>query len=979
MSVSRFKFVSPGISLKEIDKSKTPTESTAVGPVVVGRAVRGPGMRPVKVQSYADFVEVFGEPNPGAASGDIWREGGSQAPTYGAYAAKAYLNNNAPLTFVRLLGFQNDQATSEGYAGWKLAGTASATAASSNGGAYGLFVIPITSNGNADLWTAGNTTTGSLAAIFYVNQGTIGLVGPNLSGAQGTFDVAGSASVLVRSTTIGSKEFRIKIADGTGAEVTTTTFNFDASSKSFIRSVFNTNPTLLNSRINSTTKNYFLGETFEQFVSDTVNAPATSGSYAAVLLALESGSVYGGRFTKNAEVSSTGWIVGQHQGANSSFTQDATTGEYPVQKLFKLHSLTEGEWNQNNIKISISDIKPSPSRFEKYGTFTVTVRRMSDDDQSTQPIEVFTGLNLNPASPNYIAKRIGDSYSEWDYSLKSYTEKGVYPNLSKFIRVEMDLAVDAGSSDLAELLPFGFYGPQKFKTVAGVIGNGATGTASLAAFTPGFVNSKSFNAPGLATASFGIVSNSPFSASFAFPELATVNTASTVADIQSDSTANALEKTYFGIKTKQGSTKLFNPEVKDVIRTKAYNVPNALLTYSFLFSLDDVQYSGSSTAVATVQTGNVAFWVEGSRATGKSVTAKTANTLDSANFQKIARFTVPLVGGFDGFNITEKEPFSEASTGPISSTSNETTSYAYNSIQVALDAVSDPEVVEMNLLSVPGIQNSKLTNRVIELCEQRADALGIIDLEGDFKSIHEGNQSVAQGEVKPVVATAVTNLKARTVNNSYGCAFFPAVLAKDTSADALVSLPASVVALGVMGSSAAASDVWFAPAGFTRGGLSSGAAGFPVVGVKKKLTSSERDSLYEVNINPIASFPAEGIVVFGQKTLQATPSSLDRINVRRLMIYLKKEISRFAATLLFDPNTEVTWARFTGQVVPFLQDVKARFGLTDFKVVLDSTTTTPELVDRNILYAKIFLKPARAIEFIALDFILTNTGASFDD
>jgi hypothetical protein len=285
----------------------------------------------------------------------------------------------------------------------------------------------------------------------------------------------------------------------------------------------------------------------------------------------------------------------------------------------------------------------------------------------------------------------------------------------------------------------------------------------------------------------------------------------------------------------------------------------------------------------------------------------------------------------------------------------------------------------MNLLTVPGIQNVKLTNRLIEVCEQRADALAIIDIQGDYKSAQESYSSAAT-EYKPdPVSTVVSNMKSRNINSSYGCAFFPAVLAKDTSANALVSLPASVVALGVMGSSAAATDVWFAPAGFTRGGLSNGAAGFPVVGVKAKLTSKDRDDLYAVNINPIASFPAEGIVVFGQKTLQVTASSLDRINVRRLMIYLKKEVSRFASTLLFDPNTEVTWARFTSKVVPFLQDVKARFGLTDFKVVLDKTTTTPELVDRNILYAKIFLKPARAIEFIALDFILTNTGASFDD
>ena len=119
--------------------------------------------------------------------------------------------------------------------------------------------------------------------------------------------------------------------------------------------------------------------------------------------------------------------------------------------------------------------------------------------------------------------------------------------------------------------------------------------------------------------------------------------------------------------------------------------------------------------------------------------------------------------------------------------------------------------------------------------------------------------------------------------------------------------------------------------------------------------------------------------MFGQKTLQATPSALDRINVRRLMIFVKKEISRFATQVLFDPNVEVTWERFKSLCNPFLDGVRTGFGLTDFRVVLDETTTTPELVDRNILYAKILLKPTRAIEFIALDFVIKNTGASFDD
>ena len=151
------------------------------------------------------------------------------------------------------------------------------------------------------------------------------------------------------------------------------------------------------------------------------------------------------------------------------------------------------------------------------------------------------------------------------------------------------------------------------------------------------------------------------------------------------------------------------------------------------------------------------------------------------------------------------------------------------------------------------------------------------------------------------------------------------------------------------------------------------------MGVRTKLTSADRDKLYDANINPIATFPAEGIVIFGQKTLQITPSALDRINVRRLMIFIKREISKIATTVLFDQNVKATWKRFKNRVNPFLNAVKAGQGLTEYKVVLDETTTTPDMIDRNILYAKIFLKPARAIEFIAIDFNISRTGAAFED
>ena len=283
----------------------------------------------------------------------------------------------------------------------------------------------------------------------------------------------------------------------------------------------------------------------------------------------------------------------------------------------------------------------------------------------------------------------------------------------------------------------------------------------------------------------------------------------------------------------------------------------------------------------------------------------------------------------------------------------------------------------MNILTLPGIFNSALTAKVLEVCENRGDALGIIDIDSGYKAQTENTNTQQQNA--GTVATAVSNLSARQLNSSYGACYYPWVQIQDTISDSLVFVPPSIVALGTYSSAQRNSELWFAPAGFTRGGLTEGSAGLPVIQTRARLTSKERDKLYEANINPIATFPAEGIVIFGQKTLQITPSALDRINVRRLMIFLKREISRIAATTLFDQNVQATWNRFTSRAERLLRSVQARLGLTDFKIVLDSSTTTPELVDRNILYAKIFLKPARAIEYIAIDFVITNSGASFED
>jgi hypothetical protein len=460
---------------------------------------------------------------------------------------------------------------------------------------------------------------------------------------------------------------------------------------------------------------------------------------------------------------------------------------------------------------------------------------------------------------------------------------------------------------------------------------------------------------------------------------------------------------YFGFTTRKSNTSIVSDataaEFLRMVPITGFNrtdpTANSFQERGPGFTLDDLVYdlkfggayhSGSASEDPSVAqaawfgyTQTATGSTRGARAAGTSITA-VSGTYTQVLDLGYDRFTVPLFGGFDGFDVTEKDPLNneralggEGSGGSATDQNNA----MYYTVRKGIDSIADADQIDINLAAVPGITPRGITSHLLEVCQERADALAVIDLEGGF--VPAANNISAFSERAGSVDDTVTSIKQRALNNSYGAAYYPWVMSSDTLTGIRVWVPPSVVALGTYGSSAAQSALWFAPAGFNRGGLSQGSAGIPVLGVLDRLTSKQRDKLYEVNVNPIASFPAEGIVIFGQKTLHATQSALDRVNVRRLMIFLKKQISRISRNILFDPNVQVTWDRFLAQVNPLLRSVKSNFGLQEYRVVLDSTTTTPELIDRNIMYAKVFLKPTRAIEFIALDFIITRSGASFDD
>jgi hypothetical protein len=322
------------------------------------------------------------------------------------------------------------------------------------------------------------------------------------------------------------------------------------------------------------------------------------------------------------------------------------------------------------------------------------------------------------------------------------------------------------------------------------------------------------------------------------------------------------------------------------------------------------------------------------------------------------QFILGFQGGFDGIAPTTKINLGGDISQANSQGLNLANSVAAGTLayEKAINAISNADEFDINMVVTPGVireLHPAVTTKVIDMVESRQDCFYIADFNRVAATIPE--------------ATAQAN----AVDSNYVATYYPWVKTVDTNTNKLLSVPPSVLLPAVYAANDRLAAEWFAPAGLNRGGITG------AVSVLNRLTHAERDTLYENKVNPIASFPGQGIVAFGQKTLQDRASALDRINVRRLLITLKKFVASTSRFLVFEQNTATTRARFLNTVNPYLEAVQQRQGLYAFRVVMDETNNTPDVIDRNILAGQIFLQPAKTAEFIVIDFNILPTGASF--
>jgi phage tail sheath protein FI len=312
--------------------------------------------------------------------------------------------------------------------------------------------------------------------------------------------------------------------------------------------------------------------------------------------------------------------------------------------------------------------------------------------------------------------------------------------------------------------------------------------------------------------------------------------------------------------------------------------------------------------------------------------------------------TTALTGGLDG----------------VASVMNPSTFIGYSdaTATTGLQLFRNPEQVDVNLLMVPGIASAPVINAMVDICVFRHDCMALVDPPFGLKP---------QEVVDWANGAGVYASEHAAFNTSYAALYWPWLQIYDpVNAQLVWTAPSGHISY-VYAYTDYNSETWFSPAGLNRGHLST------PVKTEYIPTLGERDLLYQSNVNPIATFIKDGINVWGQKTLQRTPTALDRVNVRRLMLYLEKVVATAVRTLTFEPSDKTTWIQFINLVEPFLESVKSRRGVTEFKVVCDETTNTSDVIDRNEMQARIYIRPTKAAEFISIDFVLTDSGTAFSE
>lgn len=882
--------------------------------------------------------------------------------------------------------------------------------------------IIMTTTGSRVLVIDNNNFYSSLATSARVNQGNVAKVGS----IAGTSLSQNKYFKLVISSTLST--FGISETSGS---IRILTASLDPSDPSYISKILNTDPLKFGQ------EQHLL---YADFAVEHDLAPVLSASYPTVAVTSGSllGSLNSGAGSTSPFLGLFGRFDTRYTTARTTsfISQPYGRREYD---LFYFETLDDGAFGNNSIKISIANLRASTDPAYPYGTFEVQVRNLRDSDTNPQILEAYPNCTLDPQSDRYIAKVIGNKkvYFNFDADIPSDRKlvvTGKYPNVSPRIRVIINSDVEDGIVPF-DAMPFGFRGIPTLKTTDSLTDVSSSALVSKAGRTLGDTSYRRLEITSgtldMGNLKSSIVPPVPYrvkvtrgptttSGFLGYPGTKEVADAryywgvNTIKVPVSSSTDPASKITNSILIPNEGSE--FNPIISAYSKFVGIQKLDVLVTGSAVDEFNDNKFTLAR--VATSQTGTGLSGIFSSSVFSGSadqIMLETAyvrnaspNLLDYTvtdgvlnnrytlasliatssiifnRFTSYAKFTNIFYGGFDGLDITDRDryyfrdkAFSADTGGKAASNYSGPLNFSVGSarlnnniasVNVAASIMADPFSSNVNLFAIPGVRDAFVTNNALALAQANGTMMYVMDM---LKYDGSGNRLYDDSVNQPDAGLTSEKFESRAIDNNYGAVFFPDVSIKDSSNNTVVKVPASVAALGVLGFNDKNAAPWFAPAGFNRGAL-----GF-VSNVEVRLTQSDRDRLYDARINPIASFPTGGFVIFGQKTLQQAKSALDRINVRRLLLELKRGIGNTAQSLIFEPNNAQTRSRLVAGIVPQLALVQAKQGIESFQVICDDTNNTTVDVESNRLNCRIVIVPTRTIEFISIDFILTNAGVQF--
>lgn len=1000
-------FRSPGFFDTETDLSVRQELGPAGVPAgLVGASLRGPAFVPVTVRDFATFKQTFGDLDPKYP-----------AP----YAANEFLKHRTALTFLRVLGagsLDNSgdilryQATGQvRNAGFVVTGSlANGDSTGRHMGAVQFLVARHTLRANEaygmPMFTNNSSYAGSVAnlvrGMVLLASGARMMV---LDGNQSAVGAFGLTTPDDLATVDSSGKFKIVLSSSNGASFGTTDGN--PGIKIFTASL---NPTSADyfAKLLNTDPEKFASEQHLVYADFAVDDELATASTVAVLSGSANTSANSGDTSMKFR-DTFGHFDTKYQSPRTPtfISQPFGATEYD---LFHLEALDDGEYANQLYKISVSDLKASTDPADPYGTFTLLVRSFDDSDSTPDILEQFPLCNLNPDSENYVARKVGDRKLAFNFESDSVNERrliaqGKYKNNSKFVRVVVNDQVDRKLTP-AKALPFGFRGVEVLKTNDLTTDRPSTsGLVRLSGNVAGDTNGSLLSG--------SIVPPVPFRFKVTKGEVATSGYVGNPGP-----TEIASPNFYWGVKFERNTTALNPNIVTDQNKllaslTKFIGIKklDALVTGTNAdalnnnkFTLAKVAFSNTSIAdlTASIDThmkeaaylrnatvNPTTYTVNDGTISNRLTLAALAAATSSVQFNRFSaysKFSTFLYGGFDGVNILDKsarrlsdKALSFDAGGGAESTyvspglaqNQAGTATANNAVvayKTAVDIMTNPFYVNTNILALPGVRESYVTNYAAQKTKEYGMAIYLMDVapyDDTNTRLYDDSSS------RPDVTNTAKTFDGRAVDNNFAAAYFPDVFVDDTVNKRRVKVPATVAALAALAYNDRVAYPWFAPAGFNRAALDF------VKNTATRLNSADKDALNDVRINPIANFPKQGFVIFGQKTLQASKSALDRVNVRRLLLEVKRVVSDIGLKLIFEQNIPANRELFVREAAARLGIIQTQAGVESFSVVMDETNNTDRDREENRLNGRIVIVPTRTIEFIKVDFVITNSGVEF--